>query len=160
MIVRQYKLRTAMEYKRPESVLVLVYTSALQVLLLQRVMPPVGVWQSITGALAWNENVRQAAERELHEETAITASADLLDTGVSHCYAIVPEALHLYAPNTLINTEYILRLRLPAVCEVRPDPREHSAYIWLPAAEAAARAWSWSNRQAILALLPRPEPDI
>jgi dATP pyrophosphohydrolase len=144
-----------MEYKRPESVLVLVYTATLQVLLLQRLTPPVGAWQSVTGALAWDENVQQAAQRELHEEAAISVdSAALINVGISHRYPIVAEARHLYAPEVVENTEHVLRLLLPEPCPIRPDSREHSAYIWLPAAEAAAQVWSWSNRQAILALLP------
>jgi dATP pyrophosphohydrolase len=33
------------------------------------------------------------------------------------------------------------------------NPREHLAYAWLPWAQAAAKCFSWSNRQAI-ELLP------
>ena len=33
------------------------------------------------------------------------------------------------------------------------DPREHRASVWLPWQEAAAKCFSWSNRDAI-AMLP------
>jgi dATP pyrophosphohydrolase len=36
---------------------------------------------------------------------------------------------------------------------VRLDPREHRSHLWLPFEEAAARCFSWSNRDAIR-LLP------
>jgi dATP pyrophosphohydrolase len=39
-----------MSYKLPVSVLVLVYTAALEVLLLERAARP-GFWQSVTGSL-------------------------------------------------------------------------------------------------------------
>jgi dATP pyrophosphohydrolase len=35
---------------------------------------------------------------------------------------------------------------------VRLDPREHLRHAWLPWREAAARCFSWTNRDAILAL--------
>ena len=56
-------------YKRPQSVLVLVYTAAGQVLLLRRIRPR-GFWQSVTGSLRWGESRQRAARRELFEETA------------------------------------------------------------------------------------------
>jgi dATP pyrophosphohydrolase len=40
-------------------------------------------------------------------------------------------------------------LRLPRRIAVRVEPREHLAAIWLPWPEAAAKVFSWSNRQAI-----------
>ena len=42
------------EFRRPESVLVVVHTPALEVLLLERVEPR-GFWQSVTGTLRWAE---------------------------------------------------------------------------------------------------------
>ena len=56
------------EFKRPESVLVLVDTLDGEVLMLNRVRP-LGFWQSVTGSLKRGESPRGAAERELFEET-------------------------------------------------------------------------------------------
>jgi hypothetical protein len=40
---------------------------------------------------------------------------------------------------------------------VRIDAREHAAYAWLPVTEAVARVASWTNREALEALLERAE---
>ncbi len=61
------------EFKRPESVLVVIYTKDGDALLLQRVRPAwPEFWQSVTGSLHWSEQVPlDAARRELHEEAGI-----------------------------------------------------------------------------------------
>ena len=43
----------AQDLKRPESVLVVVYTAASEILLLNRV--GVSFWQSVTGSMEWHE---------------------------------------------------------------------------------------------------------
>ena len=58
----------APSHKRPESVLVVVYSADSQVLMLRRHEPPT-FWQSVTGSLEWGEQPEQAARRELVEET-------------------------------------------------------------------------------------------
>ena len=56
------------KYKRPESVLVVIYSLTGHVLMMQRVFPR-EFWQSVTGSLEWGEQPAQAAVRELREET-------------------------------------------------------------------------------------------
>lgn len=141
-----------MFFKRPESVLVVVHTLHLEVLLLQRVMPPVGLWQSVTGSLEWHEDPPQAACREVYEETGNCLAAEPVSTGVVNRFDIVPESRHLYPPETIKNTEYVFTLALPERIPVRVNPAEHGAFIWLPAREAAEKTGSWSNREAILRL--------
>ena len=61
-------------WKRPESVLVVVYTAADEVLVLLRRQPP-DFWQSVTGSLRWDEtHPLDAARRELREETGLDAA--------------------------------------------------------------------------------------
>lgn len=75
----------------PQSVLVVVHTSALDVLLLERTDAP-GFWQSVTGAKDTPEEPwEQTAVREVAEETGIDARAvgcALIDWGLENVYAI------------------------------------------------------------------------
>ena len=58
-------------HKIPESVLVVIHTSDMEVLLLERADRP-GFWQSVTGSLdAPDEPLMTTAARELFEETGI-----------------------------------------------------------------------------------------
>src|SRR5690606_4956439 len=60
-------------YKLPVSALVLIHTADLQVLLLERADKS-GYWQSVTGSLEEGETPREAAIREVREETGLVAT--------------------------------------------------------------------------------------
>jgi dATP pyrophosphohydrolase len=143
-------------YKIPVSALVLVYTPDLRVLLIERADAP-GYWQSVTGSQESGETLRATATRELLEETGIDAAdyGGLDDWQISNVYEIYPRWRYRYAPGTTHNTEHVFALEVPERVPVRLDPREHRAHRWLPHDEAAARCFSWSNRDAILRLPER-----
>jgi dATP pyrophosphohydrolase len=138
-------------FRRPESVLVVVYTRDLDVLLLERVSPP-GFWQSVTGGLEWGESQREAAERELREETGLPP-AGLRDGHVSNHFPILPAWRDRFAPDVATNLEHLWYLELPAACDVVWNPKEHVAAEWLPVAEAIERVSSWTNRAALETLV-------
>lgn len=140
-----------MSYKRPESVLIVVYTDRLDCLVLNRVDPP-GFWQSVTGTLRWGEGHAAAAARELAEETGLDP-AGLEDAGLRQRFPILPAWRHRFAPGVEENLEHLWYLRLLEACEIRLNAAEHSEYRWLPAAAAAAKVSSWTNRNAIERLL-------
>ena len=140
-------------YKRPESVLVVVYTHGGEVLLLERREPP-GFWQSVTGSLGWDETAAQAARRELAEETGLHAGAELLDCGHSNEFPILPAWRARYAPGIETNVEHVFRVGYPTRPAVRIDSAEHRALRWLPRAQAVELATSWTNRDAILRWVP------
>jgi dATP pyrophosphohydrolase len=137
-------------FKLPVSTLALVYTRDLRVLLIERADAQ-DYWQSVTGSQEPGETLVQTATRELYEETRIDARehGGLADWNVSNVYEIYPRWRHRYAPGTTHNTEHVFGLQLPGEVAVTLDPREHRAYVWLPWEEAAAKCFSWSNRDAI-----------
>jgi dATP pyrophosphohydrolase len=142
-------------YKQPVSALVVIYTAALDVLLLERADYP-GYWQSVTGSRDGDETLRETAIREVAEETGLDATRYLLtDWQMQNVYDIYPRWLHRYAPGTTHNTEHVFGLQLPQREEVRVATREHLGYQWLPWNEAADKVFSPSNRAAILKLPER-----
>lgn len=140
--------------KRPESVLVVVYTIAGEVLLLRRVRPP-DFWQSVTGSLRWEEaDPLVTARRELAEETGLRGELPIVDCNWSQCFPIKPEWRARYGPGVTENLEHVFRLELPESRPIVLSPREHSDYLWLPREQAAERTVSWTNRDAILRCVP------
>ena len=121
-----------MAYKRPVSILVVIYAQdTKRVLMLQRRDDP-DFWQSVTGSVEEGETAPQAAMREVKEEVTIDVVAHLR---------------HRYAPGVTRNTESWFCLALPHERQIVFT--EHLAYKWLDASAAAALTKSWSNRQAI-----------
>jgi dATP pyrophosphohydrolase len=144
-------------FKRPESVLVLVYTEGREVLLVQRARP-LDFWQSVTGSLKWDECPALAARRELYEETGLKAGQGLLDCQMRYRFRILPAWRTRYAPGMRLNTEHVFALRLPRRCVVRLNRREHLHHQWLDWHRAAAKVSSWTNRDAILRIVGRSSP--
>ena len=147
-------------FKIPESVLVVIYTPALDVLLIKRA-DAVDFWQSVTGSKdSLQERFTQTAVREVQEETGIDCgpdsllAGDLFDWQLENVYEIYPGWRHRYAPEVRHNTEHLFGLQVPAGTPVRLSPHEHTAYQWLPYREAAQACYSPSNAEACL-LLPR-----
>ncbi len=141
-------------YKIPESVLVVIHTRELMVLLLERAGRP-GFWQSVTGSRAEpDEPLVDTAIREVAEETGIDATRYALDDWkITSRFEIFALWRDRYAPGVTHNTEHVFGLTLPAPQEIVVAADEHLGYMWLPWREAAAKTFSWSNRDAIL-LLP------
>ena len=143
------------KFKRPESVLVVVYTRTGKVLLLKRADDP-DFWQSVTGSLLWEETEpRQAAARELQEETGLTATEGLRDLQLTHRYPILPKWRPRYAPEVRENTEHAFALELPAEILITVNPIEHADYGWFAFEAAAVKVASWTNREVILKLRPK-----
>ena len=150
----------ARPFKVPESVLVVIYTRALDVLLIRRA-DTADFWQSVTGAKdVPQEPLARTAAREVGEETGIDCgpgsalAAKLVDWNLRNVYEIYPQWRHRYDPAVSHNTESLFGLEVPAGIAVRLSPREHDAYVWLPWRQAADQCFSPSNAEAIL-LLPR-----
>jgi len=142
-----------MSHKLPVSVLVVIHTVDREVLLLERARRP-GYWQSVTGSLDWaDEPFEAAAAREVGEETGIDPRAGrLCRWNLANTFEIYLQWRHRFAPGVTHNTEHVFGLELAGPLPVVLAPDEHVAYCWLPWREAAAKCFSWSNRDAILML--------
>lgn len=164
---------TVKPYKIPQSVLVVIHTSDLDVLMIERADRP-GFWQSVTGSKdAADEPWTETAVREVAEETGIVIvpslpddAADnssnamvsiehLQDWQLSNVYEIYPVWGYRYAPGVKHNTEHVFGLQVPRTIPVTLSPREHLQYLWLPWREAADKCFSASNAEAILQLPAR-----
>ncbi len=137
-----------MPFKRPESVLVVIYTGHGEVLRLRRREPP-DFWQS-----AERRDSAPGGSARGARETGLLADAGLADSGTVNRYPIHPAWRAKFAPEVKENTEYVFSLRLPAIDAVRINPDEHLEYRWLPRDEAAELAGSGTDRHAILKLVP------
>ena len=142
--------------KIPISVLVVIYKSNGDVLLIERA-DRTGFWQSVTGSLdALDEDLALAAAREVFEETGI--AVDQLPKDALHNmhhqieYQIYPDWRFRYAPGVTSNVEHWFALQVPNDTQVKLAPREHVAYEWLSYVEAAKKCFSPSNGEAILKL--------
>lgn len=147
---RSAPARVSSLFKRPESVLVVVYTIDLDVLLICR-QKPQGFWQSVTGSLEAGESPSQTAVRELKEETGIEAVVN--DHATSRSFPISAAWRRRYAPGVTENLEHEFSVQLAERPDVVLDPAEHVDYCWLPIVEAIAKVSSRTNRAALQAIL-------
>jgi dATP pyrophosphohydrolase len=140
-------------YKQPVSVLVVIHTTDLEVLLLERADHP-GYWQSVTGSCEAGETLVETAQREVREETGLdTRQYALTDWQLQNIYEIYPQWRYRYTPGTTHNTEHVFGLQLPCpVAAIRLAPDEHLNFQWLAWRDAAEKVFSPSNRAAILQL--------
>jgi dATP pyrophosphohydrolase len=147
-----------MVYKQPRSVQVVVFAVSggkREYLLLRRVASHGGFWQSVTGSLEGNETHREAAIREVREETGVVADqAGLIDLNLTNTFAIAPQWLGRYAPGVTQNEEVCFALEVHSR-EVIVDPAEHDAYRWTDY-ETAASMLYWESSRRAFAAVERP----
>ncbi|QDQ24892.1 dihydroneopterin triphosphate diphosphatase [Chitinimonas arctica] len=140
-------------YKRPESVLVVIYTPDLKSLIIERTDFK-DAWQSVTGSLEEDETPRATARREVQEEVGIdTDLHELQDWGICNEWEIYEIWRHRYAPGVIQNTEHVFGLLVPELFEPTLSVREHSGWLWRDWNVAAEAVFSPSNADA-LRLLP------
>lgn len=157
-----------MIFKRPESVLIIVYTQAGEVLLLNRQQPE-GFWQSVTGSLEWGELACDAALRELQEETGLDIKSQftvdkteeqntinteawlsvLIEHPEKNCFPIAAAWRSKYDPKIEHNIEHLFSLCLPQAQTITLSEEEHSEYQWFARTDAIMKATSYTNKKAI-----------
>ena len=130
-----------MTLRRPESVLVVIYTPA-EILLLKR-NADFEFWQSVTGSLEAGEMPDEAASRELFEETGI-AEVELVNCNYSAEFEISPRWRDRYPPGVTMNREHVFLCPLPTRTDVTLSPEEHTEFVWLDYSRALQRATSYT----------------
>jgi dihydroneopterin triphosphate diphosphatase len=138
------------QFRRPESVLIVIYTEGGEYLLLERLRPP-KFWQSVTGSMEWGESADAAARREVLEETGITQGV-LVNLQWTQVYEILPAFGKVYAPGVTLNLEHAFSLRLQNRVAVTLSETEHVQFQWVPAVDAIEKASSSTNRAVIAEL--------
>lgn len=143
------------QYKRPESVLILICTRQGEVLLLRRADVP-AFWQSVTGSLESEETPFAALCRELTEETGLhVQDGELMDCDFHTWFDVWPAFRSRYAPEVTFNHEHAYRLLLPEkINDILLNEREHLDYCWLPKTQAITLATSCSNKEVIRRFCP------
>ncbi|AUI65970.1 MULTISPECIES: dihydroneopterin triphosphate diphosphatase [Glaesserella] len=145
-----------MNYKNPNSVLVVIYAKKTNNVLMLKRQDDLTFWQSVTGTIEMGEEPYQTALREVKEEVGINIIAQnlaLYDCKTSVKFEIFPQFRYKYAPDVTHNTEHWFLLGLPD--EIEPILTEHLAYQWLPVEEAAALTKSPNNAEAIVKFLQK-----
>jgi dATP pyrophosphohydrolase len=138
---------TLQQFRRPESVLVVIHTEGGEFLLLERRRPP-GFWQSVTGSMEWDEPADAAARREVIEETGITQGV-LVNLQWTQVYEILPAFGKVYAPGITRNLEHAFSLRLRQQVPVKLSESEHVRFRWASALDALETVSSSTNRNVI-----------
>jgi dATP pyrophosphohydrolase len=138
------------QFRRPESVLIVIYTEDGEFLLLER-RRPLRFWQSVTGSMEWGETADAAARREVIEETGITQGV-LVNLQWTQVYEILPAFGKVYAPGVTLNLEHAFSLRLQNRVPVTLSDAEHVQFRWVSGSEAIESASSSTNRAVIAEL--------
>jgi dATP pyrophosphohydrolase len=138
------------QFRRPESVLIVIYTEAGEFLLLER-RRPAGFWQSVTGSMEWGESADAAARREVIEETGITQGV-LVNLQWTQVFEILPAFGKVYAAGVTLNLEHAFSLRLQNRVPITLSDAEHVQFRWLSATDAMETASSSTNRAVIAEL--------
>lgn len=150
-------VNSIVRYKQPRSIQVVIFADQpdeRKYLLLRRVASYGGFWQTVTGSLEENETHRQAAVREVLEETGIVScEEDMIDLGVVNTFEIAPRWRDKYPQGVTHNEEVCFALKTEQ-CEVRLDPIEHDAYAWKPY-DQATRSLYWESSKRALAAVQR-----
>ncbi|QEY26334.1 dihydroneopterin triphosphate diphosphatase [Neisseria zalophi] len=138
--------------KQPISVLVVLHDGNGNILLIKRADYQ-NFWQSVTGSIEPDEQLIETAIREVYEETGILLpDTQIIDWNESSQYEIYQHWRHRYPEGVTHNTEHVFSAKISRNSPIKLNPKEHTAYDWMPVKEAADKVFSPSNKMAILNL--------
>ena len=104
------------------------------VLLLKRTSKLGGFWQGVTGAIEQGESLKDAASRELVEETGFT-NQQLKQLDFSYSFPVPNEYAHAYANDVDLIQEFVFMAQV-AQQTIPILSREHEDWLWCSFGEA------------------------
>ena len=136
---------------RGDQEIVVVVRREGELLVMRRAPERLGYWSLVAGGLEPEETPREAAQRELLEETGLTAEVQDLPIGLSYSLLDDPPAIRArYAPGVETVTVHAFVADAPAGWEPTLDA-EHDLYRWYDLDEAVAQMAYETTRKALRA---------
>ncbi|HEY46607.1 MAG TPA: NUDIX pyrophosphatase [Anaerolineae bacterium] len=137
---------------------VLVYPARMmgnqwEYLILKRLPSRGGVWQGVTGRVEEDEEIFEAARRELAEETGLDPLI-VKDLHFSFSYLIKDEWRFLYTDDIEKITVFAFAALVKTNQDPILDPHEHDQWLWCNI-EKALHLIDWPDNQAALKLCDR-----
>ena len=136
---------------RGDQEIVVVVRREGELLVMRRAPERLGYWSLVAGGLEPEETPREAAQRELLEETGLTAEVRDLPIGLSYSLLDDPPAIRArYAPGVETVTVHAFVADAPEGWEPTLDA-EHDLYRWCDLDEAVAQMAYETTRKALRA---------
>jgi dATP pyrophosphohydrolase len=99
-------------------------------LLLRRTEGRGGFWQGVTGGVEEDEDILEAARRELVEETGIVPS-EIQRVDYTYSFPVTDRWRFLYAEGVQEIVEYVFVAHAEGQHDPMIDPREHDTWEWV-----------------------------
>lgn len=125
----------------------------LEYLLLKRLKNRGGVWQGVTGRVEKDEEISEAARRELAEETSLDPLI-VKDLHFSFSFLIKDEWRYLYPDDVEKVIVFAFAALVKANQDPLIDPHEHDQWLWCNI-EKTLELVDWPDNQTALKLCDR-----
>jgi 8-oxo-dGTP pyrophosphatase MutT (NUDIX family) len=109
-----------------------------------------GYWHGLSGGVEIGEDAREAATREVMEESGLDVSETLVETGLTFSYSLLHEPERLTAFETGTTDIHVTCFEARAARDWEPVlNEEHDRYLWCSLEDAAA-LYRWTDARAML----------
>jgi dihydroneopterin triphosphate diphosphatase len=120
----------------------------LSYLLLHRIASRGDFWQGVTGGVEEGEEILEAANREMIEETGLIPAA-MTKIDYTYSFSVADQWRHLYAEGVTEIVEYVIVAHVNDQQEPTIDSREHDTWQWYNLNQALERLRWPGNIEAL-----------